>query len=139
MRMHHIYSMTSTLHIHRGGCVTRASHMHSIYIIEHTWHILLDADTTHKSVFMWLQYIYTMVYTQHMHHGGRVTHTWSSICRAIILSQLCIFGMTIQHSYIKLMYILQFHFFRTPLWMVLMLKNKILPETETVENIDITL
>ena len=55
MRMHHIYSMTSTLHIHRGGCVTRASHMHSIYIIEHTWHILLDAYTTHKSVFMWFR------------------------------------------------------------------------------------
>ncbi len=28
--------------------------------------------------------VYIMVYTQHMHHGGPVTHMWGSICRAII-------------------------------------------------------
>ncbi len=35
---------------------------------------------------MWIHYIivYTMVYTQLMHHGGRVMHTWNCICRAIL-------------------------------------------------------
>ncbi len=89
MRIHYISFMTSTLHILHGGCVTRASRMHCIYFIEHMWHIPTDVYTTHKSSFMWIHQIYTMVYTQHMHHGGRVMHTWSCICRAISRSQLC--------------------------------------------------
>ena len=59
------------------------SHIHSVYFIVY---ILTDVYTTHKSVLMWLPYIYTMVYT---HHGESVTHVWSSIYRAIIQSWLC--------------------------------------------------
>ncbi len=86
MRIHCISLITSTLHKLHGGCVTSASRIHCIYFIEHMWHIPTDVYTTHKSLFMWIHYIYTMVYTQHMHHGGCVMHTWSCICRAILRS-----------------------------------------------------
>ncbi len=36
------HSLTSPLHILHGGCVTRASHIHCIYFIEHMWHMPTD-------------------------------------------------------------------------------------------------
>ena len=49
IRTHYTSFITSTLHILYGGCVTRASHIHCIYFIEHMWHIPTDVNTTHKS------------------------------------------------------------------------------------------
>ncbi len=83
IRIHYISFMTSTLHILHGGCVTHTSRIHCTYFIEHMWHIPTDVYITHKSSFTWIHYIYTMLSTQHMHHGGRVMHMWRSICRAI--------------------------------------------------------
>ncbi len=69
----YIYSMTSTLHTHHGGCVTCVSHTHSEYFLEHMWHILTDVYTTHESVFMWIHYIHNGVYTAHA--PWRTCHT----------------------------------------------------------------
>ena len=89
--MYHIYSMKCTPKVQGYNTPPDLPfhHMHSIYFIEHMWHTLIDAYTTHESVFMCLHYIYIMLYTQHMHHGGRVTHAWSSIimqCKSMILA-----------------------------------------------------
>ncbi len=68
IKIHYISFITSTLHtcILHGGCVMRASCIHCIYFIEHTWHIHTDVHTTHKSLFMGIHYTYIMVYTQHI-------------------------------------------------------------------------
>ncbi len=79
--LHNIYSTYTSWRM----CHARVTHTLHI-LIEHMWHIPTDVYTTHKSPFMWIHYIYTMVYTQHMPHGGRVMHTWSCICRAILRS-----------------------------------------------------
>ncbi len=116
--MHYISFITSTLHILHGGCITRVSRIHCIYFIEHTWHIPTDVYTTHKSPYMWIHYICTMVYTKHMHHGGRVMHTWSCICRAILRSQLCtsIFYMRYPYS-IFYMHVMSSSILSSEAWM----------------------
>ena len=48
MKIHYIYSMASTLHIHPGVFVISVSHIYSINFIEHMWLILTDVYTTHE-------------------------------------------------------------------------------------------
>ncbi len=65
--LHNIYSTYTSWRV----CHVRVTHtqhiLHSAYI--YIWHIPTDVYTTHKSPFMWIHYIYSMMYTQHMHHG----------------------------------------------------------------------